>query len=435
MQLMDRFLLLLKGEKLFRLRLIRRFRRDLQAFLQGGQQIAFPPVTNPHVSVIIPVFNSAHHTLRCLQSLVKQSDVALEVIVFDNASDDATEELLQRCKNIVVVKSEKNLGFIKAVNSAAHRARGRFVLLLNNDATLLSGSILDAINIFDTERDVGAVGARIKLASGRVQEAGSIIFRDGTTDGYLRNKKSDHSSGMYMRDVDFCSGVFLLLERQRFVEMGGLDEVFSPAYYEETDLCMRLRAHGLRTVYDPTILIEHFEFGSQPSATAFEAISKRLPIFLGRWQATLDAEGFFPRSGSHMAASRRLVPHPHLLLVLDNARLDEIPNSIRQTMQSAIERKWHVVLFIIGLHHVSWLKFHALYGKKTELVLNSGTADFLKLVRERKNDLDLVAAIGVRSSALVGELQKNSPNDLANVEITSGMSVVELERELEILSN
>lgn len=435
MRLVDRILLRWLGESGFRLRLTRRFEKDLQVFLQSGQQIKFKTVAKPDVSVIIPVFNSAHHTYRCLRSLTADTSVSLEVIVYDNASNDATAELLQRCENIIVVKSAANLGFVGAVNAASRHAHGRFVLLLNNDTTILSGNIRDATGVFDTEPNVGAVGVRIKLASGQLQEAGCIIFQDGTTDGYLRGRKTNDPGGMHMRDVDFCSGVFLLMERNQFASMGGLDEVFAPAYYEDTDLCMRLRARGLRIVYTPSILVEHFEFGSQPSAAAFAAISGQRPLFLQRWQAALNSEGYHKRKVSSEIASRRLVPRPRLLLVLDQGQPEDIPVSMRMAIQSAIGNGWTVSLFIMGLRQVSWPKFHALYGNKIELIFNRRSNELLKLLKARKNYFDLVAALGPQSSVALEKLGRRAPDCLAGAESFAGVDASHLAEIVEKLSD
>ena len=433
MRLSDRLILRFLGKNRFRSRLTRRFKNDLQAFLQSGQKIKFNAVAKPDVSVIIPVFNSAHHTYRCLQSLVAEANVSLEVIIFDNASTDATTELLQRCENITVVRSAQNLGFVGAVNAAAKHAHGRFMLILNNDATILSGSIRDATEIFDTEPNVGAVGPRIKLATGHVQEAGSIIFQDGKTDGYLRNKKTDHPSGMYMRDVDFCSGVFFLMERSQFANVGGLDEAFAPAYYEDTDLCMKLRARGLRIIYNPSILVEHFEFGSQPSVAAFAAIAKRRPIFLRKWQATLDSEGYCKSKVPNEIASRRLVARPRLLLILDRCSPEELPGSIQLSIQSAIGKNWQVSLFIIGLRQVSWQKFHALFGNRIELIFNSRSSALFRLLKARKGYFDLIGAIGPQSSAALQKLRSTAPDCLAGAESFTGTEASKLEQIVEML--
>ena len=435
MRLIDRFILQFLGKNHFRSHLTRRFKNNLQAFFQSGRQIKFNAAANPDVSVIIPVFNSAHHTYRCLQSLVAEPNVSLEVIIFDNASTDATTELLQRCENITVVRSAENLGFVGAVNAAARHANGRFMLILNNDATILSGSIRDATGIFDAEPNVGAVGPRIKLATGHVQEAGSIIFQDGTTDGYLRNKKNDDPSGMYMRDVDFCSGVFFLMERSQFASIGGLDEAFAPAYYEDTDLCMRLRARDLRIIYNPSILVEHFEFGSQPSAAAFAAISERRPIFLQKWQATLDSEGYDKPEVPNEIASRRLVARPRLLLILDRGAPEKLPGSIRSSIQSAIGKNWKVSLFIMGLRHVSWQKFHALFGNKIELIFNRRSDELFKLLLARKGYFDLIGAIGPQSTAALQKLRSIAPDCLTGTECFMGAEASKLEQIVEKLSD
>jgi GT2 family glycosyltransferase len=427
----EKIIVLLLGKRLLRSWLTWRYKTELWIFLQSNRKITFEAVTTPDVSVIIPIFNSAHHTLRSLRSLLADRSVSLEVIIFDNASTDHTTELLQRCENVVVIRSVENLGFVSAVNAASKRAQGRFLLLLNNDVTILSGQIRHATDVFDSESNVGAVGARISFATGHLQEAGCIIFRDGMTNGYMRDKATEHPSAMYRRDVDFCSGAFLLVESRQFSKMGGLDEIFAPAYYEETDLCMRLRSQGLRVIYTPSILIEHFEFGSQPSGAAFEAISKRLPIFLERWQSTLISENFTERGGSYDTASRRLILRPRLLLVLDSSAIDQIPNSIRQAMQSAANGKYHVCLFVIGLRHVSWAQFHAIHGEKIELILNSGEGDLFKLMEKRKNYFDLVAAIGPQSSSWLEKSRKSDPSSLYRVTSSAGSDSAELEQMLD----
>jgi GT2 family glycosyltransferase len=411
----------LGARKLLRSLLTRRFKRDLEVFLESGQKIKFDPVAAPKVSVVIPVFNSAYHTFRCLKSLAADLSVSMEVIIFDNASDDATSVLLQRCENITVIRNAENVGFVKAVNLACTRAQGQYILLLNNDASILSGHIRDATDIFENEIDVGAVGARVKFVTGHLQEAGSIIFRDGSTDGYLHKSRSDHFSGMYMRDVDFCSGVFLVLERRQFLKMGCLDEAFAPAYYEETDLCMRLRALGLRVVYNPSIVIEHFEFGSQPSSAAFAAMAERRPLFLRKWQATLNSEGYARPEESHEMASRRLVPRPRLLVILDENSPQDIPNSIQSAIRDALERRWHVSLFIVGLQSVTWEKYHATLGNRIELILNGGNRDLVKLVVNRHREFDLVAAIGVDAGLALNHAKNTAPGCLTGTEVVSGI--------------
>jgi GT2 family glycosyltransferase len=420
MRPINNFLMYLGARKLIRSVLTWRFKRELAEFLRSGERIRFDSGAAPMVSVIIPVFNSAHHTFRCLKSLAADASVPLEVIVFDNASTDATNALLQRFENITVIRNAENLGFLKAVNLACTHAHGQFILLLNNDATILSGHLADATRVFENEPSVGAVGARVKFVTGHLQEAGSIIFRDGSTDGYLHKSRSDHFSGMYMRDVDFCSGVFLLLETRKFAKMGYLDEAFAPAYYEETDLCMRLRAEGLRVIYNPSIVVEHFEFGSQPSRAAFAAMAARRPIFLQKWQATLDSESYASPEVSNEVASRRLVPHPRLLLILDQNLPENIPAPIQSAIRHSLARGWHSSLFIVGLKSVSWEKAHTVLGNRIELILNRGKKELAQLVQERRGEFDLIAAIGVDAEHAINHAKNVAPGSLSGTEIVSG---------------
>ena len=104
--------------------------------------------------------------------------------------------------------------------------------------------------------------AAIILPDGTLQEAGSIVWNDGTCLGYGRGRSPNDPEFMFRRDVDYCSGAFLLTPTALFRRLGGFDERYAPAYYEETDYCVRLWKEGLRVVFEPEAAILHFEFGS-----------------------------------------------------------------------------------------------------------------------------------------------------------------------------
>jgi GT2 family glycosyltransferase len=358
----------LLGKSPAKTRLIKKYSDELAVFLAGHSKIVFPPIHNPKISVLIPVWNSAYHTLRCLQSLAADKSCPLEVIVFNNASTDKTKELLDRCENIVVINNPVNVGFVGATNGAAAVATGQLVLMMNNDITIASGTLNDAARLFDSERNIGAVGALLKLATGRVQEAGAIIYRDGSTNGFLRHRIHALAEGMFVRDVDYCSGAFLLLDRKNFIGIGGLDEVFAPGYYEETDLCMRIRSLGNRVVYTPELVLSHFEFGSFASGAAFERMERNRKIFVDRWKQEIDEGKFAARLSSSFAASRRLVRKPRVLLILEN--LDSEP--AREAIRRLVQRRWQVSLFVKGLKTVDWPKFYGEYSAKVEFIPDQG---------------------------------------------------------------
>ncbi len=249
------------------------YRVSLQTFLCIDALLDLPTQTIPLVSIIVVLFNRAELTLACLRSIRENFDESFEVIIVDNASSDETSLLLDRIRGARIIRNDENRNFLLAVNQAAHEAHGRHLLLLNNDAQLLPGTLRAAIDTLESDTNIGAVGARVVLLDGSLQEAGSIIWRDGSCLGYGRGDNPFSSTYMFRRDVDYCSGAFLLTRRSAWEKLGGFDEAYRPAYYEETDYCMRLWEYGLRVVYEPAAVILHYEFASQSAkgATSLQA--------------------------------------------------------------------------------------------------------------------------------------------------------------------
>jgi GT2 family glycosyltransferase len=239
-------------------------RAKLELFLASGASLLLEAAHEPRVSIVLVLFNRAELTLACLRSLAGVS-LPVEVLIVDNASSDQTGELLGRLEGARVVRQPENVGFLRACNLAAGLATGRHLLFLNNDAELLPGALESAVATLDGDPSIGAVGARLIAPDGRLQEAGSIIFRDGSCAGYGRGEDPLAPDYSFQRDVDYCSGAFLLTPRTLFVEAGGFDERFAPAYYEDADYCVRLWKKGRRVVYQPAASVIHVEFASARS--------------------------------------------------------------------------------------------------------------------------------------------------------------------------
>jgi GT2 family glycosyltransferase/tetratricopeptide (TPR) repeat protein len=238
----------------------------LDAFLaRPDARIELPVSAQPAVSIVLVLHNQAGLTFRCLEALAQAIDVPAEVIVVDNASSDRTAALLARVHGCRVFTQAENLHFLRGANAGAREAQGRHVLFLNNDTQLARGSLDAACRLLDTQPDAGAVGGRIVLLDGTLQEAGSIVWSDGDCSGYGRGQDPAHAAFQFRRDVDYCSGAFLMVRRALFESLAGFDPMFAPAYYEDTDLCMRVREAGLRVVYEPAVRLTHFEFGSAAS--------------------------------------------------------------------------------------------------------------------------------------------------------------------------
>ena len=247
-------------------------RVQLDAFLGEPHRLQLPFSEKPEVSILLVLHNQAALTLACLQSIREAVDCPAEVIIIDNASTDETHSLLDRVDSAEITYNAENVHFLRACNQGAPLARGRFILLLNNDARLLPGSLRAALSTMNSSPDIGVVGGRLVLLDGSLQEAGSIVWRDGSCLGYGRGDSPSAPMYSFRRDVDFCSGAFFLVRRELFNTLEGFDDAFAPAYYEEVDFCLRARRAGFRTVYEPAAVILHCEFASSADYTEVIAL-------------------------------------------------------------------------------------------------------------------------------------------------------------------
>ncbi len=259
----------------------------------GRRAIVFhPPAVGetPEVSVVIAAYGQFDLTIQTLLSLSGSSDVSFEVILIDNGSTDEVRRIEAHVEGLTVLRNAENVGFLFATNQGIAAARGSFVLMLNNDVTVAPNALRMAYDRLASDPAIGAVGGKIVRTHGLLQEAGSLVFRDGSAIGYGRDGDPGAPEYNFLRDVDYCSGVFLMVPRALLRELGGLDPVFAPAYYEETDLCARIWQSGRRVVYDPAVTLVHLEYGSSrnPDAPRAQMLRNR-EIFVARnraWLAT-----------------------------------------------------------------------------------------------------------------------------------------------------
>lgn len=265
-----------------------------EADLAGAaSNIRLQATPSPMVSIIVPVYNQIKCTLECLTSIIRHTgdNTSYEIIVADDASTDETSALLGRIEHLRISRNRKNLGFLRNCNEAAKLARGRYILLLNNDVQVTKGWLDALIEVFQSSIGVGAVGPKIVYPSGHLQEAGVALRRDGTAQMIGVAELPEMPQYNYQRDVDYCSGACLLLEAQLFRELGGLDDTFAPAYCEDADLCMQIHARGLRVVYSPrSVVIHHLSKTSDALGRDFklQSISNNVAKLTDKWQTELD---------------------------------------------------------------------------------------------------------------------------------------------------
>jgi O-antigen biosynthesis protein len=263
-------------------------RSCLTALLATDHKIIFAVTGVPQVSIIVVLRNKAHLSLLCFKALREAVDVPYELIIIDNHSNDETQRLLDRCSGAKIIRNTHNLGFGDACMQGSNCAQGELLCFLNNDALLAVGTLKFAICDF-SDPTVGCVGGKILLASGELQEAGSIVWSDGSAVGYGRGDDPSSPQYNFRRSVDYCSGAFLLTRRSLFVELGGFDSCYSPAYYEDTDYCMKVWQRGYKVMYEPRSTVHHYESassGDNEAARPRMAANRR--IFVDRWASVLN---------------------------------------------------------------------------------------------------------------------------------------------------
>jgi GT2 family glycosyltransferase/LmbE family N-acetylglucosaminyl deacetylase/2-polyprenyl-3-methyl-5-hydroxy-6-metoxy-1,4-benzoquinol methylase len=282
-------------------KLIEQRQAELINFISSGGQIDLT-CENPQISIILVLFNQAELTLACLRSIREFADLPVEVIIVDNHSTDYTSDLLDRVRVTKVVRNNENLHFVKACNQALELVTTPYVLLLNNDTEIGKNALSLALNTLNENSEFGAVGAKIVRYDGTLQEAGNIIWSDGSCQGYGRDDDPGFAQYNFKRIVDYCSAAFLLTRTSLFKEHGGFDTGFAPAYYEETDYCLWLRENGFNVVYDPNVVVRHFEFGSSTLEDSTRLMRKNRQVFIDKHKHTL--KNHFDNHASNIEKAR-----------------------------------------------------------------------------------------------------------------------------------
>jgi len=223
-------------------------------------KLKFAGTDNPVVSIIIPVYNQIHYTYACLVSILEYTkDVDYEVIIADDVSTDATEHLERYAEGLVICRNTVNQGFLRNCNNGAKSARGKYLMFLNNDTQVTEGWLSSLVKLMESDASIGMAGSKLVYPDGRLQEAGGIIWSDGSGWNYGRLDDPDKPEYNYVKDVDYISGAAILLSNDLWKQIGGFDERFAPAYCEDSDLAFAVRKAGYRVVYQPLSKVVHFE--------------------------------------------------------------------------------------------------------------------------------------------------------------------------------
>jgi hypothetical protein len=278
----------------------------------------------PDASVVVVSFNTRDLLRECLQDLYQQQGVSFETWVVDNASRDGSADMVEAEFPVVRLMREKvNLGFAAANNVAFPRARGRYVVLLNSDAFLKPGALALAVSLMDAHPSTGAGGGRLVGRDGSWQPAARMfpsLLNDfltltGLAAKYSRSRffgRADHTwcDPLQAASVDWIPGAFLIIRADALARVGYFDEQFF-LYYEEVDLCRRLRAAGYEVSYWPEIVVVHL--GGESSKTVEHLAMSRAGAQLSLWRMRAEFLYYRKYHGSRAWAAKQIESTWHRL--------------------------------------------------------------------------------------------------------------------------
>lgn len=242
-------------------------------------------------SIIVPIYGQLSYTLNCLHSLaadIAQGDI--EVLIGDDASPDDSARWLSQVNHIRYIRYEANGGFIRNCNLTAAEAAGPYLVLLNNDTRVVPGWLDGLLESFNLFANAGLIGAKLFYPDGTLQEAGGIVWQDGSAWNYGRNDDPNRPRYCHARNVDYVSGCAIAIPKDDWLAMGGFDPLYTPAYYEDTDFAFRLRGAGRSVWMQPLARVIHYE--GKTSGTDLTSGTKAYQLtngqkFQQRWGASL----------------------------------------------------------------------------------------------------------------------------------------------------
>lgn len=306
----------------------------------------------PKVSIVVPVYNHLDDTRRCLQAVTTlDCGCHFELIVVDDGSTDGTAEWLAGQARVRLHRMPQNSGFVDACNAGAAMARGQYLVFLNNDTEVLQGWLDALVETLETEPGCGLVGAMLVYPDGVLQEAGGIVFADGSACNYGRGGDPSLPAYTFLREVDYCSGACIALPTKLFHSLGGFDRRYAPAYYEDTDLAFAVRDAGYQVIYQPRAKVLHFEgrtagVDTDSGVKRYQRINQQK--FFAKWRKALAAQ---PSALDFALAPERCASHRRgrrvLIVDADFPHVDRDSGSLRMFNMLLLLRE-------LGCHVLFW---------------------------------------------------------------------------------
>ena len=269
------------------------------------------PPQPPRVSLIIPTRDQAELLSRCVSGLLHRTNYPdLELLIVDNDSrEPRTSELFDRLlrdTRVRILQSPGEFNYSAINNNAVREATGEIIVLLNNDTDVIDGDWLRELVSIAVRPDVGAVGAKLIFADGRIQHAGVVLGVGNHAGGpgvaghfglsVNRNEIGYSGQLALTREVSAVTGACLAVRKDIFTAAGGLDAEHLPVSFNDVDLCLRIRTLGLRIIWTPFAELYHLESASRGLDRTPQQIAraaKEADYMRHRWGPMLDSDPFY----------------------------------------------------------------------------------------------------------------------------------------------
>jgi glycosyltransferase involved in cell wall biosynthesis/GT2 family glycosyltransferase len=348
----------------------------------------------PEVSIVVLNFNKADYTAACLDSVWRHTTGhRYEVIVVDNGSAAADFARLTAVRGrFELVRLEHNRFFGEGNNVGAQRAKGAFVLFLNNDTLVTADWLAPLMDTFARHADAGSVGAKLVFPDGRLQEAGALLRPDGTAEQLGKFGDPDDPAFNQERVVDYCSAAAVLVRKAVFERVLGFDLCWEPVHYEDADLCLKIELLDLKNYYCPHSTVVHIENGTSREGRFGLKLHNTVDINRGK---------FLARWGGYLASGKTERP------VLFGAAAPALPKTAPGRKRAAVYTPYPLLpgggeRYALTIAE-AWAKDHDV----TLLTLGVySRLRLLTLAREFALDLDAVTLLPVH------EAQASEPFDL-----------------------
>ena len=312
------------------------------------------------IAVIIPVWNGMQDLPGCLAALSRQQGVTFDVFAVDNASTDGSADYIsEHWPDVHLIRNDANLGFSRACNIGLSAAQDRSILvLLNQDTEVFPDWLARLIAPMQHDVSIGIAGSKAIFPNGTIEHAGGRVDKQGIGH-HIGRGEPDRGQFGFLHEVDFVTGAALAITRSAYRAVGGFDEQFSPAYYEDVELCHRVRRAGFRVVYVPDSALIHKESSALLDGghdAEFMLHRNRLRFVLKHWSVHQLVDDFMPAEQRWLDSlgwqGEQIVAAMHHAYLYQLVRLNEIVEAREAIFPAESEEVNGLAAVLLGLRAV-----------------------------------------------------------------------------------